>query len=76
MIYDYNCQRVIAIKAQPMERAVQPFEDQPSTVQVNLYGCMNRGNMTVGAHMEDTILDKGKTANLSLSCPNHTTVRV
>ena len=76
MIYDYNCQRVIAIKAQPMERAVQPFEGQPSTVQVNLCGCMNRGNMTVGAHMEDTILDKGKTANLSLSCRNHTTVRV
>jgi hypothetical protein len=76
MLYNYKCDRAISVKAQPLEKVVQPFEGEPSSVKVKLCCCLNRGTMTVGAHMEDTVLEKGETAKLSLSCRNNSTVRV
>jgi hypothetical protein len=76
MLYNYQCNRIIVVKAQPLENLVQPFEGEPSSVKVKFCCCFNRGTMTVGAHMEDTVLEKGQTAKLSLSCRNNSTESV
>jgi hypothetical protein len=76
MLYNYKCDRTIFVKAQPLEKVVQPFEGEPSSVKVNFCCCFNRGSLIVGAHMEDTVLEKGQTAKLSLSCRNNSTVSV
>jgi hypothetical protein len=76
MLYNYKSDRVIYVKTQPLEKVVHPFEVEPSSVKVKLCCCFNRGTMTVGAHMEDTVLEKGETAKFSISCRNNSTVRV
>jgi hypothetical protein len=76
MFQNYKCACTFFVKAKPLEKVVQPFEGQPNTVNVKFCCCLNRGSMTVGAHMEDTVLEKGQTAKLSLSCRNNSTVRV
>jgi hypothetical protein len=76
MLYNYKCDRIIFVKAQPLERVVRPFKGEPSTAKVQFYLCFHRGTMIVGAHMEDTMLDRGQTTKLSLSCRNNSTASV
>jgi hypothetical protein len=76
ILYNYKCDRIVFVKAQPLEKVILPYEAEPSSVKVKSCCCFDRGIITVGAHMEDTVLEKGQTAKLSLSCRNNSTVSV
>lgn len=75
-VYNFNCERECTVKAKPLEKGAQPFEGEPVREQVKMLCCLNRGSITVGAFMADTCLEKGETAQLTLSCLNNSAVGV
>jgi hypothetical protein len=76
IIHKYDCYLKINVKAHPLEKVgVKPFEDEPESLKVR--SCfLNRGTMTIGAHLADAVLQKGQRTKLSISCRNNSNVRV
>jgi hypothetical protein len=75
-IDNYTCEHDFVVKAQPLEKMAQPFEGEPISVNAKFCCWFNRGAITVGAYMKDTVLKKGETAKLALSCRKYRTVGV
>jgi hypothetical protein len=74
MLYNYKCDHVILVKAQPLEKLVIL---RRRTVALGVkFCCFNQaGPHDCWAHMEDTVLEKGQTMALH-SCRNNSTVSV
>jgi hypothetical protein len=79
--YNYNCDRTVTIKAKPMtQKELQepvPFEGQPVVQDIYFLCCLNRGSVTLGARLENTVLSKsGDPVTLSVECRNNATVQI
>jgi hypothetical protein len=79
--YNYNCNRTVNVTAKPMtQKELQepvPFEGQPVVQNVNFLYCLNRGSITLGARLENTVLSKsGDPVILSVECRNNATVEI
>ena len=76
-MWNYNCDREVVIRAKALDNSEPiPFNAKPVTEHIKLCCCLNRGALSFGAKVADTRLNRGSTTFISLSCRNHSTVRV
>jgi hypothetical protein len=75
-ISDYKATQVIPVQAAPLALDAVPYNGPPSETAVSVCCCFNKGSVLFGAHVNDTLCDKGELLNVSMSCLNRSTVAI
>lgn len=75
-IQDYKSNQKVKILAAPMQAEAIPYNGPPVQENVKFLCCINRGHIIFGARDTDTLLDKGESVQMSMSCRNRSSIKV
>jgi len=75
-IQDYKTNQKVTILAAPLQAEANPYNGPPVLENVNILCCINRGHIMFGARVADTLLDKGESAQVAMSCRNRSSIKV
>lgn len=76
VLWNYNCESKVVIKAMPKTVERVPFIARPDTQRIRLLCCLNRGTVSLGAKVDATHLERGTDTAVSIACYNDSTVQV
>jgi len=66
----------IAIVAKPPSSDPVPHSVEPTTTSVRLCCCIPRGDITFGAHVDDTRVGEGEEINVKFACKNESSAEI
>ena len=74
--WDTTSTRSIMVQSTPLPPAPAPFYAAPQTVPVKLCCCFDRGQIHIGAGMDDTLLGRGQSVGVGIAVQNESSKKL
>jgi hypothetical protein len=76
-VQDYKYTQPLLVQGAPLPADPVPYQGPPIESVVNMCCCWNKGSLLFGAHVTDTLLDRGQSnIAITLACRNRSTVDI